>query len=107
MNLKGIISKVAPMIGSAMGGPFGGVAVSAALSALGIESKDPKSDEIALMKAVERNPEWAFKLKEAENAFQSKMAELGIKEEEIASADRDSARKRQVATGDKTPQVLA
>jgi hypothetical protein len=42
MDWKSIVSTVAPWIGTALGGPLGGMAVEAAAKALGISEKTSK-----------------------------------------------------------------
>ena len=108
MDLKSLLSKVAPVLASAIGGPFAGVAVSTGLKALGIAPKPTNAENEALLtEAVKSNPEAALKLLQAENDFKLKMKELGIKESEIEAGDRANARQREVSTGDHTPRHLA
>ena len=52
-------------------------------------------------------PATLAKLKEVETSFKLKMEELGVKVHELDVQDRDSARAKEVATGDVTPKVLA
>lgn len=108
MNWKSLIGKVAPVIGTALGGPFGGMAASAAAKALGIDEGETIEDtEMAIQQAMKTNPEWAYKLKKADADFKTRMAELGIKEKELAVRDRGSAREMFTKTGDKTPVIMA
>ena len=53
------------------------------------------------------SPDQLLKLKNAETQFSTRMKELDIDLERINAEDRDSARKRQVETGDNTPTILA
>jgi hypothetical protein len=109
MNLgtaaKSVISTVAPLIGTALGGPLGNAAVMFVEKALGIT---PTDDPNALDAAVAgASPDTLLKLKQANFDFQAHMKELGVQEEQLAYADTDSARKREVAVKDRTPAVLA
>ncbi|MFH1096584.1 MAG: hypothetical protein V1749_03675 [Candidatus Desantisbacteria bacterium] len=100
MNWKNLIGKIAPTIGTAIGSPLSGMAVSVVLNALGVK----KEDEI---EEVIKDPEALVKLKQAEMDFKAKMKELDINIERIAKEDRDSARQREIAVKDKTPSILA
>ena len=98
------LAKVAPTIASAIGGPMAAVAVNVATKALGLNV----NDENALAEAVASgDPNVLLKLKEAENNFKLELKRLEIKEEELFVEDRDSARKREIATKDKAPAILA
>jgi len=102
---KGLVRKVAPMLGTAVGGPLGGIAVQAISQAvLGRDNGDEQEIEAALKTAT---PETLLALKKSEQEFKVKMRELDISEEQLAYDDAASARNRQIATKDKTPDVLA
>ena len=84
-----MVSKFAPAIGTALGGPLGGMAVSALAERFGVE------DEVeAVTNAIKGDPEAAMKLKELE-----------IQKFKAILADKDSARGREVsiATNEKAP----
>lgn len=102
---KGLVKTVAPALGTALGGPLGGMAArSVAGAVLGNEDASEKQIAEALAAA---SPDVLLKLKEADQQFAVRLRELDIDLEKIAAADRDSARNRQVQSGDKTPQHLA
>lgn len=101
---KAVVATVAPVLGSALGGPLGGMAVSAIADALGLSEKTEEAISNALSGA---SPDDLLKLKQADQAFAVKMRELDVDLERINAGDRDSARKREIATGDKTPAILA
>lgn len=109
MDWKAILSTVAPWIATAVGGPLGGLAVEAAANALGLSEKT----EGALKAAIAGvNPEQMMALKTADQAFAIKMQELGFshieKLEALAVQDRQSAREREIKTGDShTPRIIA
>ena len=100
-KLRQLIGTVAPTLGTALGGPLGGIAGKMVQDALGVDSED------AAIKMLESDPDALLKIKESERAFETRMEELGIDLERVHQMDRDSARQRQVATSDKTPQILA
>lgn len=104
---KDIVKTVAPLLGTALGGPLGGMATKAiATAVLGEDKADASVKDIATAIAG-GGPEILSKIRQAENDFAVKMEELGIKREEIAAQDRASAREREVRTADKTPRNLA
>jgi hypothetical protein len=104
MDWKAVIGTVAPWIATALSGPLGGAAVTAAADALGLSDKT----ESALKQALSGvTPEQMLALKNADQAFQIRIEELGISREQLSFQDRDSARKRESTVGDKTNRNLA
>ncbi len=108
MDWKQIVGTVAPWIGTALGGPLGGMAVGAIADALGLSDKT----EDALKQAISgATPEQMLALKQADQQFALRMQELGFQNtqalEKISADDRDSARKREMTVMDWTPRVLA
>lgn len=102
---KGILGAIAPTIATALGGPMAGAAVGA-LSQKLLNKPDGTVDELAPVIA-QANPETLLKIKEADRDLKLGLANAGIKIEEITAADRNSARDREIKTGDKTTRVLA
>jgi len=97
-RLKQIIGTVAPMLGTSLGGPLGGIAGNMLQKALGVDTEE------AALQLIDTNPtESLAKLRQAEVEFKK----LDIDLERINQQDRDSARQRQVAMKDHTPTVLA
>lgn len=100
---KSLVSAVAPVIGTAVGGPLGGMAVKAVGDALGLSEATEDTIAKALTGA---SAEQLAALKAADQAFAAKMKELDIDLAKIDANDRASA--RQMATIDHvTPRVLA
>jgi len=105
---KAIVKGVAPMLGTALGGPLGGLAGSAIARALGTGS-----DEHALEAVIQKaTPEQLQSIQKAEADFKIQMAKMGFENlqalEQIAAGDRANAREREIKTGDTwTPRVLA
>ena len=88
-DLISMVSKFAPAIGTALGGPLGGLAVSAIAERLGVK------DEVeAVTKAIKADPEAALKIQQLEN-----------EKFKAVLADKDSARNREatIATSEKAP----
>lgn len=110
----GILKKLFPFIAAAasdIGGPLGKLAANAVGSVLGISKLDatPQAIEQAVIGAT---PEQLEKLTVAEQEFAAKMQALGFSHaeemEQLANADRASAREREEKTGDSwTPRLLA
>lgn len=104
---KAVVKTVAPWIGTALGGPLGGLAVDAIGSAFGLSDKTESALKTAIQGAT---PEQILALKQAEQNFTAHMQEMGFKNvealETLAVADRDSARKMQMATNSVMPPLL-
>lgn len=88
-GLKSLIGAVAPTIGTALGGPLGGAAVSAIAGALGCDATE-KSVEKALQTAT---PEQLAEIKKAELSFEAKMKELDVDVFRLETQDKQDARK--------------
>jgi hypothetical protein len=102
-----LVSTVAPWIGTALGGPLGGMAVEAAANALGLTDKTVDSVKQALAGVT---PDQMLALKKADQDFALSMQALGFKQvtdlEAIAAGDRDSARRMQTAKPSPVPALL-
>lgn len=113
-SLKSILGTVAPVIAAAVGGPLAGSAVTAIEGALGLHLEGvpvaKKLDAIATAVA-NASPADLLALKQADQQFQAKMAELGFADaealEKLSDDDRASARAREIAVKDWTPRALA
>lgn len=107
MDWMKLVSTVAPWIGTALGGPLGGMAVEAAANALGLTDKTVDSVKQALAGVT---PEQMLALKKADQDFALGMQALGFKNvadmEAIAAGDRDSARRMQTAKPSPVPALL-
>lgn len=100
-----LLGQVAPTIATALGGPLAGLAAKT-LSNVLLGKEDASEAEIA--KALQSaSPDQLADIKKIDAEFKTRMAELEIDLERIVAADRDSARKREVALGDHTPKILA
>lgn len=102
---KKLVSTVAPAIGTALGGPLGGLAVKALGSAFGL-SQDATEDQVAAAVAG-ASPSDLLALKQADQQFAKDMKSLDVDLERISMQDRDSARQREVAVRDNTNRNLA
>jgi hypothetical protein len=100
-----LVRTVAPSLATAVGGPLAGMATRAISDAL-LGKPDGTEDEL-IEAAKTATPEQLLALKQAEQDFAVRMRELDIDLERITSADRNSAREREIKTGDWTPRALA
>lgn len=106
VDWKGLVKTVAPAIAAAFGGPLAGMATRA-LGELFLGNPNATEDEIAAAVATAK-PEDLLRLRQADIDFRKHLTDAGIKLEEIAAADRASARQMAIQTGDlTTPRVLA
>ena len=85
------IKSLLPLIGTALGGPLGGAAAAFAADKLGLDSKDVKAVS-EVLNSGKLSPEQISSLKLAEIDFQKFLESNKIKLEEVAAADRNSAR---------------
>lgn len=100
---KDILGAVAPTLGTALGGPMGGMAGKMIADVLGVEN-----DADSISRAVANaSPEQLAQIKKIEADFKVQMKELDIDLERIHASDRDSARRRQAEMGDHIPSILA
>lgn len=99
-----VLKTIAPLLGGAIGGPFGALAGTALSSILGTKPGDDSATATALLTAT---PDQLLALKKADNDFQAQMKQLGISEEQLVYTDIASARAREIAVKDWTPSVLA
>lgn len=80
-ELLNLLKGIAPAVATAVAGPLGGIAVSAIADKFGVAD-----DVTAVAKAIAGDP-----------AAAQKLAELDLRQFELESDDRDSARKREAA----------
>ena len=102
---KSAVRSVAPILGTALGGPIGGAATKMISNAL-LGKEDGSEDEISMAMQT-ASPETLVALKEADNNFKVKMKELGIKEKDLVFGDKRSAREMNARTKARTPSILA
>jgi hypothetical protein len=107
-DIAGFLKVVAPVLGAAVGGPLGGIAVSAIGKAIGLDDATQETLSARLQGATQAD---LLALKKADQDFQARMKELDIGLEELqiktATEDRASAREREIAVKDWIPGVMA
>ena len=91
MKLGGLLKSLAPTIASAAGGPMAGMAVKMAASKLGLP-ENTTANEIEDL--IEREPEKAVLVKQADQDFKNRIREMEIDLESFKTEveDRKSAR---------------
>ncbi len=98
---KQILGGVAPMLGTALGGPLGGMAGKFLADKLGVEPAD-------LDKAITHaDPATLAQIQASEQSFQIEMEKLGITEQQLHADDRADARKLGRERGTKFQMVLS
>jgi hypothetical protein len=114
MGLGSIFKKALPWIGAALGGPPALIKMAAHTISEGLDIDVPATAEgitETIAMATTNNPDALLKLKELDAQFELQMKQLGFENiaqlEEIAAADRASARAREVSVKDHTPKILA
>lgn len=104
------LKQIAPMLATAVAGPLGGAAVKMIGDAIGLDQPTVESVQKAFSTG-QVTPEQVQAIKQAEQDFKLKMAEMGFKNvhdmEMLAVQDRADARKREVETNDWLPKTLA
>lgn len=99
------IKTIAPLIGTALGGPLGGAAASFIADKLGVNEKTVEAVSKVLNDG-KLSPEQIVQVKDAELEFKKFLETNKIKLEELAQQDRKSARDMLIATRAKTPAIL-
>lgn len=102
MDLKSIVSKVAPVLGTALGGQAGGLVGALISSAFG-GNKNP--DDLA--QVIANDPEAAIKLKSIEYQHMQELERINALNYQTEVDDRKSARQMQVDSKSYMPAVLA
>lgn len=99
---KDLVRNVAPMLGTALGGPLAGTAVKVlAAELLGDEKASEKQIEEAVLSA---SPEQLLQLRAVDNNFELQMKELDIDIVSIDAANTNSA--RDMAKINMWPQIV-
>lgn len=100
------LKTIAPLIGTALGGPFGGVAASFLADKLGIESKTVEAVTSALSSG-KMTPEQIAQIKLAEIDMVKWAGDNNVKLEQLAVQNTQGARDMQIATRSWVPASLA
>jgi hypothetical protein len=95
-DLKGIVGKAAPLLGTLLGGPAGAAVGSLVASVLGV---DNEPDEVK--KALEADPSLLLKLREAEMQQQTDLQRMMVESETQQIAQVNDTMRAELASGDK------
>ena len=99
------LKTLAPLLGTALGGPLGGAAASFIADKLGIQDKTIEAVS-EVLNSGKMSPDQIAQIKLAEIDFKKFMADHDIKLEQIAVDDRKSARDMFSSTHSLTPSIL-
>jgi gas vesicle protein len=99
------LKTLAPLLGTALGGPLGGAAAAFLADKLGIESKTVEA-VTEVLNSGKMSPEQIASIKLAELDFKKFTETNKIDVMRLEAGDRDSARKMQIATQSKMPAVI-
>lgn len=104
--MNDLLKSLAPLLGNALAGPFGGIAASFIADKLGLESQtiEAVGDVLSNGKIT---PEQLSAIKLAEIDFKKFMADHDIKLEQLSVQNTQGARDMQVATKSWVPSALA
>tara|TARA_R110000772_G_scaffold42318_3_gene98336 strand:- start:140 stop:631 length:492 start_codon:yes stop_codon:yes gene_type:complete len=86
-DIKGIVGNIAPLVGTALGGPAGAAIGGMVSSALGVENKPD-----AVAQALKSNPEAAIKLRQFELENEQSIREHAFKVLDAELNDKQDAR---------------
>lgn len=107
--LKKMLGTIAPIAGTAIGGPFGGVVAKMAAEKLGVDTSGQTTEQIENQVAdrIEKDPEAMLKLRTLDVDLQKFLAENNIRRDELVYKDTADARQREIQTKDTTNRKLA
>ncbi len=105
MKLNGLLKTLAPTIAKTIvsGNPVAGMAIKLLSDKLGIEEKNPAKIE----KFLEKNPERAAEVKEADRDFEDKIREMEIDLEAFNIEAQDAKDARRHFSKDRTSKAFA
>ena len=101
-----LLKTLAPMLGTALGGPLGGAAAAFIADKLGIESKTVEAVS-EVLNSGKMTPEQVASIKLAEIEFQKFLKQNAIELEKVHAEDRSSARAMLAAVRSKVPAWLS
>jgi len=101
-----LLKTLAPMIGTALGGPLGGAAAAFIADKLGLEAKTVEAVS-EVLNSGKMTPEQVAQIKLAEIEFQKFLKQNAIDLEKVHAEDRGSARAMLAAVRSKVPAWLS
>jgi plasmid maintenance system antidote protein VapI len=103
--MNDLLKSLAPLLGTAIAGPFGGIAASFLAEKLGVPEKTVSAVTEAL-NADKLTPDQATQIKLAEIEFKKWMGDNQLKADQLRFEDTKSAREMNIATKAVTPAIL-
>jgi hypothetical protein len=103
--MNDFLKTLAPLLGTAIAGPFGGIAASFLADKLGVSEKTVSAVTEALS-TDKMTPDQVAQIKLAEIDFKKWMGDNALKQEQLSFDDRKSARDMEIATKSYTPSIL-
>ena len=97
------LEQIAPTVATALGGPLAGIATEVIGKVFGVKPVDAQK----MLEAGKMTSDQLAQLKNAEIELQKIEAQLGLNFEQLNVADRDSARKMQIAVRSWLPPTLS
>lgn len=109
MDWKSLIKGVAPVVGTALGGPLGGAAVSIIADALGLSEKTEEAIKNVIGQGLTPEQEVALQLAEKNFALEQLKINVALQTRlaELEVDDRNKAREREANVKDNTNRNLA
>jgi Holin of 3TMs, for gene-transfer release len=95
-DLKGVVGKVAPLIGTLLGGPAGGTVGALVSSVLGVDNEPNE-----VHKALEADPSLLLKLRETEIQQQTQLQQMMVESETRRLTQVNETIRAELASGDK------
>ena len=100
------LKTLAPLLGSALGGPFGGIAASFIAEKLGVSDKSVNAVK-DLLSSGDMTPDQVSSIRLAEIDFSKFMAANEIRKEELSNANVADARRLKIDTRSYYPELLS
>jgi len=102
-ELISIVSKVSPILGSAIAGPAGAFVMSLISGMFGVSNAD--SDKLA--QVISNDPDYEIKIKKIETDHIQNIRNIELQEYQLEVQDRDSARKYNIQNHDWVVTIIA
>ena len=103
--MNDLLKTLAPLLGTAIAGPFGGIAASFLADKLGVSEKTVSAVTDALSDG-KMTPDQVAQIRLAEIEFKKWMGDNQLKQDQLRFDDTKSAREMQISTKSVTPSVL-
>ena len=103
--MNDLLKTLAPLLGSAIAGPFGGIAASFLADKLGVPEKTVQAVTDAIS-SDKMTPDQVAQIKLAEIEFKKWMGDNALKQDQLVFDDRKSARDMEMSTKSYTPAIL-